>query len=214
MRNVWFFVYRWPSDFVLQLEIKNHTFFSPINWDDLNHKRITPPFNPNVVSRNKHYALMLTLCPHLLETPTAPQILLLDKAKPTPRIIFKAGVIFDVSPTPSIPSVKYVDCFFTEGTCWHSAHRSGVHQRNGTKLSEPDAGVLRWHQLQQRLQRLLLCRQRRRFPVRNCSWNRLIKPLLCVISWESPAVSLYGYLMAPWSPQGFQMGKIPWSNNV
>lgn len=34
----------------LQLEIKNHVFFSPINWDDLYHKRITPPFNPNVVS--------------------------------------------------------------------------------------------------------------------------------------------------------------------
>uniref|UniRef100_A0A3B4AMH8 Uncharacterized protein n=1 Tax=Periophthalmus magnuspinnatus TaxID=409849 RepID=A0A3B4AMH8_9GOBI len=30
------------------LEIKNHTFFSPINWDDLYHKRITPPYNPNV----------------------------------------------------------------------------------------------------------------------------------------------------------------------
>ncbi|XP_068006217.1 serine/threonine-protein kinase Sgk2 isoform X1 [Melanerpes formicivorus] len=32
----------------MQLEIKNHVFFSPINWDDLYHKRITPPFNPNV----------------------------------------------------------------------------------------------------------------------------------------------------------------------
>ncbi|XP_028925918.1 serine/threonine-protein kinase Sgk2 isoform X1 [Ornithorhynchus anatinus] len=30
------------------LEIKNHVFFSPINWDDLFHKRLTPPFNPNV----------------------------------------------------------------------------------------------------------------------------------------------------------------------
>uniref|UniRef100_A0A8C4H944 Serum/glucocorticoid regulated kinase 2 n=1 Tax=Dicentrarchus labrax TaxID=13489 RepID=A0A8C4H944_DICLA len=30
------------------LEIKNHIFFSPINWDDLYHKRITPPYNPNV----------------------------------------------------------------------------------------------------------------------------------------------------------------------
>lgn len=29
-------------------EIKNHVFFSPINWDDLYHKRLTPPFNPNV----------------------------------------------------------------------------------------------------------------------------------------------------------------------
>lgn len=33
----------------LQIEIKNHMFFSPINWDDLNAKKITPPFNPNVV---------------------------------------------------------------------------------------------------------------------------------------------------------------------
>lgn len=32
-----------------QIEIKNHIFFSPINWDDLNAKKITPPFNPNVV---------------------------------------------------------------------------------------------------------------------------------------------------------------------
>uniref|UniRef100_A0ACB8F5I1 Serine/threonine-protein kinase Sgk2 n=1 Tax=Sphaerodactylus townsendi TaxID=933632 RepID=A0ACB8F5I1_9SAUR len=30
------------------LEIQNHVFFSPINWDDLYHKRITPPFDPNV----------------------------------------------------------------------------------------------------------------------------------------------------------------------
>ncbi|XP_072800362.1 serine/threonine-protein kinase Sgk2 isoform X2 [Vicugna pacos] len=30
------------------LEIKSHVFFSPINWDDLYHKRLTPPFNPNV----------------------------------------------------------------------------------------------------------------------------------------------------------------------
>ncbi|XP_066479129.1 serine/threonine-protein kinase Sgk2 isoform X3 [Tiliqua scincoides] len=30
------------------LEIKNHVFFSPINWDDLYHKRITPPFDPKV----------------------------------------------------------------------------------------------------------------------------------------------------------------------
>ncbi|CAL8254112.1 unnamed protein product [Arctogadus glacialis] len=30
------------------LEIKNHVFFAPINWDDLYHKRITPPYNPNV----------------------------------------------------------------------------------------------------------------------------------------------------------------------
>ncbi len=34
---------------LLQLEIKNHMFFAPIHWDDLYHKRITPPYNPNVV---------------------------------------------------------------------------------------------------------------------------------------------------------------------
>lgn len=37
------------STVFLQLEIKTHVFFSPINWDDLYHKRLTPPFNPNVV---------------------------------------------------------------------------------------------------------------------------------------------------------------------
>ncbi|TRY98590.1 hypothetical protein DNTS_005279, partial [Danionella cerebrum] len=31
-----------------KLEIKNHVFFAPVNWDDLYHKRITPPYNPNV----------------------------------------------------------------------------------------------------------------------------------------------------------------------
>lgn len=31
------------------MEIRNHIFFSPINWDDLNAKKVTPPFNPNVV---------------------------------------------------------------------------------------------------------------------------------------------------------------------
>lgn len=36
--------------FFLQIEIKNHVFFSPINWDELNAKKITPPFNPNVVN--------------------------------------------------------------------------------------------------------------------------------------------------------------------
>nr|XP_015220139.1 PREDICTED: serine/threonine-protein kinase Sgk2 [Lepisosteus oculatus] len=30
------------------LELKTHVFFSPINWDDLYHKRITPPYNPKV----------------------------------------------------------------------------------------------------------------------------------------------------------------------
>lgn len=33
-------------------EIKNHMFFSPINWDDLNAKKLTPPFNPNVTGPN------------------------------------------------------------------------------------------------------------------------------------------------------------------
>lgn len=37
-----------------QIEIKNHVFFSPINWDDLNAKKITPPFNPNVVRSFSH----------------------------------------------------------------------------------------------------------------------------------------------------------------
>ena len=32
------------------MEIKNHVFFSLINWEDLINKKITPPFNPNVVS--------------------------------------------------------------------------------------------------------------------------------------------------------------------
>lgn len=40
------------SVFFLQLDIKDHVFFSPINWDDLYHKRLTPPFNPNVVSEH------------------------------------------------------------------------------------------------------------------------------------------------------------------
>ncbi|OWK01933.1 SGK1 [Cervus elaphus hippelaphus] len=31
-----------------QMEIKNHVFFSLINWEDLINKKITPPFNPNV----------------------------------------------------------------------------------------------------------------------------------------------------------------------
>ncbi|XP_017343445.1 serine/threonine-protein kinase Sgk2 isoform X4 [Ictalurus punctatus] len=30
------------------LEIKNHIFFSHINWDDLYHKRLPPPYSPNV----------------------------------------------------------------------------------------------------------------------------------------------------------------------
>ncbi|XP_041944714.1 serine/threonine-protein kinase Sgk2-like [Alosa alosa] len=30
------------------LEVKNHAFFSCINWDDLYHRKIKPPYNPNV----------------------------------------------------------------------------------------------------------------------------------------------------------------------
>ncbi|MFT7797502.1 serine/threonine-protein kinase Sgk1 isoform X1 [Arapaima gigas] len=33
-------------------EIRDHMFFSPINWDDLNAKKLTPPFNPNVSGPN------------------------------------------------------------------------------------------------------------------------------------------------------------------
>lgn len=33
----------------LQLELKYHCFFSPINWDDLMAKKISPPFVPSVV---------------------------------------------------------------------------------------------------------------------------------------------------------------------
>ncbi|KAK6489029.1 serine/threonine-protein kinase Sgk1-like isoform X1 [Huso huso] len=29
-------------------ELKNHVFFSQMSWDDLNAKKLTPPFNPNV----------------------------------------------------------------------------------------------------------------------------------------------------------------------
>lgn len=35
---------------LLQLELKYHSFFSPINWEDLMSKKITPPFIPSVVS--------------------------------------------------------------------------------------------------------------------------------------------------------------------
>ncbi|KAK1171532.1 serine/threonine-protein kinase Sgk1-like isoform X1 [Acipenser oxyrinchus oxyrinchus] len=33
-------------------ELKNHVFFSPISWGDLNAKKLTPPFNPNVTGPN------------------------------------------------------------------------------------------------------------------------------------------------------------------
>ena len=32
-------------------EIKTHTFFADMNWDDLDAKKIEPPYNPNVVCR-------------------------------------------------------------------------------------------------------------------------------------------------------------------
>lgn len=31
-------------------EIKRHPFFAPINWDDLYHKRVTPPWKPDITS--------------------------------------------------------------------------------------------------------------------------------------------------------------------
>lgn len=35
--------------YVFQNEVKRHNFFASINWDDLEQKKISPPFNPNVV---------------------------------------------------------------------------------------------------------------------------------------------------------------------
>lgn len=35
--------------FLLQNEVKRHDFFSSINWDDLEQKKLPPPFNPSVV---------------------------------------------------------------------------------------------------------------------------------------------------------------------
>lgn len=34
---------------LLQNEVKRHEFFSSINWDDLEQKKLPPPFNPSVV---------------------------------------------------------------------------------------------------------------------------------------------------------------------
>lgn len=34
--------------------LKMHSFFLPIDWDDLYSKKIKPPFNPNVVSISSH----------------------------------------------------------------------------------------------------------------------------------------------------------------
>lgn len=31
-------------------EIRSHEFFADVNWDDLDNKRVDPPYNPNVVS--------------------------------------------------------------------------------------------------------------------------------------------------------------------
>lgn len=32
------------------MEIKTHEFFNPVNWDELDEKKVKPPYNPNVVS--------------------------------------------------------------------------------------------------------------------------------------------------------------------
>lgn len=34
---------------LLQNEVKRHEFFLSINWDDLEQKKLPPPFNPSVV---------------------------------------------------------------------------------------------------------------------------------------------------------------------
>ncbi len=53
---------------LLQLEIKNHMFFAPIHWDDLYHKRITPPYNPNVVGYyTPHRPLMISVWGNALQ---------------------------------------------------------------------------------------------------------------------------------------------------
>ena len=31
-------------------DVKTHEFFSDVNWDELDDKKVRPPFNPNVVS--------------------------------------------------------------------------------------------------------------------------------------------------------------------
>uniref|UniRef100_A0A671S7X5 Serum/glucocorticoid regulated kinase 1 n=1 Tax=Sinocyclocheilus anshuiensis TaxID=1608454 RepID=A0A671S7X5_9TELE len=46
---IYIYIYRF---YYILTEIKNHMFFSPINWDDLNAKKLTPPFNPNVTGPN------------------------------------------------------------------------------------------------------------------------------------------------------------------
>lgn len=47
----------WSSLLIfLQLELKCHSFFSPINWDDLMARKISPPFVPSVV--RSHIGIM------------------------------------------------------------------------------------------------------------------------------------------------------------
>lgn len=48
--------------FFLQLELKYHSFFSPINWEDLMAKKITPPFVPSVVCIT-HNLIRMMCCP-------------------------------------------------------------------------------------------------------------------------------------------------------
>lgn len=43
---------------LLQNEVKEHEFFSSINWDDLEQKRLPPPFNPSVVRFNNIIILL------------------------------------------------------------------------------------------------------------------------------------------------------------
>lgn len=57
------FVFLILAFFSLQLELKFHSFFSPINWDDLMSKKITPPFVPSVVSST----LYLQRCEYIVE---------------------------------------------------------------------------------------------------------------------------------------------------
>ena len=34
-------------------DIKGHVFFSPINWNWLDERKVKPPYNPNVVRTNE-----------------------------------------------------------------------------------------------------------------------------------------------------------------
>ena len=42
-------------------EVRDHDFFATINWSDLEAKKISPPFNPQVVSINFYVLFILTL---------------------------------------------------------------------------------------------------------------------------------------------------------